>query len=719
MKPASRAVYRRRDLEPLLAPRSIAIVGYSDRAQAMGTRAAKNLVRFKGKVFLISSRGEPIDGQQTWKSVADLPETPDCVVVAVPRDAVEGVLDQCEARGVKAAVVFASNYAEAGDPEGSRLQERLAKRARTSGMRIAGPNTIGLMNMITGSGATFAVSAPVLIAEEENRKPEQPKIGLVSQSGGVGFSLSLSCARGVAFSHVLTTGNSVDLDIADFIAYLAEDPDCRAIACLFEGMPEPARFVEAAQIAWDAGKPLVVFKIATGESGAQAALSHTGQLAGSSAAYDAMFERLGVVAVDSLEALVEMTGFLARAPRLKTRGVAVATSSGGLAVMCADLAEKYAIDLPQPSEKTRDALCKLIPDFGSPRNPCDVTAQIQAVPTMLAAAGEAFLGEPEYGALIVTYPTPFGVDTRIKAVGEVGAKYGKAILNFWTCEWLEKPEAKIGEQDPHGALFRSMDRGFAAIKAWHFREARILAGPRRYARLTPKDAAGKAAALIARSKNRTLTEREAKEVLACYGVPVVGERITKSRDEAIAAAREFGFPAALKLESPDLPHKTEAGVIRLDLKNETEVGEAYDAVMANANKVKPAPRINGVLMQPMAAKGVEIMVGARIDPQFGPLIVAGLGGVLVELLKDTQVGLAPVTPAEARGMLGRLKGKAMLEGFRGAPAVDLDALAEVTARLSEFAADQAGIIDELDVNPLICAGTRIVAVDALIVKKEG
>jgi len=462
-----------------------------------------------------------------------------------------------------------------------------------------------------------------------------------------------------------------------------------------------------------------VFKIATGESGAEAALSHTGQLAGSSAAYRAMFERAGVVAVDSLEALVEMAGFLARAPRLKSKGVAVATSSGGLAVICADVAEVHGVHLPQPSEKTKNALSKLIPDFGSPRNPCDVTAQIQAVPTMLAAAGEAFLAEPEYGALIVTYPTPFGVDTRIKAVGEVGAKHGKAVLNFWTCEWLEKPEAKIGEQDPHGALFRSIDRGFAAINAWHRREDKILAGSRNYARKAPTDAAGKAAALIAKSKNRTLTEREAKEVLACYGVPVVGERLTKSRDEAIAAARELGFPAALKVESPDLPHKTEAGVIRLNLKNEADVGEAYDAVMSNANKVKPAPRINGVLVQPMAGTGVEIMVGARIDPLFGPLIVAGLGGVLVELLKDTQVGLAPVTSAEAGGMLGHLKGKAMLEGFRGAPAVDQDALADVICRLSEFAADQAGRIDELDVNPLICAGTRIVAVDALIVKKEG
>ena len=719
MTPASRGVYRRHQLERVLAPKHIAIVGASERAQAMGARAHKNLSRFKGRIDLVSARGEPIGGQQSYTSVAALPETPDCVVIAVPRDGVEPVVRECAARGVGGVVVFASNYAEAGDPEGAKLQQRLADIARESGLRIAGPNTIGIMNLLTGAAATFAASSPTLIAEEEARNPAQPKIALVSQSGGVGFSLSLSAARGVAFSHVLTTGNSVDLDIADYIAYLAEEPGCRAIACLFEGMPEPARFMEAAEIAWLAGKPLVVHKIATGESGAVAALSHTGMLAGSAAAYSAMFERAGVVAVDSLEALIETAGFFARAPKLRSKGVAVATSSGGLAVMCADKAEQHGIDLPQPSEKTRAALMKLIPDFGSPRNPCDVTAQIQAVPTMLAAAGEAFLAEPEYGALIVTYPTPFGVDTRIKAVGEVGAKHEKMVVNLWTCEWLEKPEAKAGEQDPYGALFRSIDRGFAALKSWHAREDKRLAGPRVYRRIAPKEAAVKAAELIRSAKNRALTEREAKQVLALYGVPVVGERLTQSKDEAIAAARELGFPAALKVESPDLPHKTEAGVIRLNLKSDAEVAEAYAAVMTNANKVKPAPRINGVLVQPMAGSGVEVMIGARIDPLFGPLIVAGLGGVLVELLKDTAVGLAPVTEPEARAMLGRLKGKAALAGFRGAEPVDLEVLADVICRLSEFAADQAGLIDELDVNPLICAGSKIIAVDALIVKKEG
>jgi acyl-CoA synthetase (NDP forming) len=261
-----------------------------------------------------------------------------------------------------------------------------------------------------------------------------------------------------------------------------------------------------------------------------------------------------------------------------------------------------------------------------------------------------------------------------------------------------------------------MNRCFATLDHWHKREERRRAGPRRYARVSRPEAASEAAALIKAAQDRTLTEREAKQVLAAYGVPVVPERLTTTEDEALAAAKALGWPVAIKVESPDLPHKTEAGVIRLKLKDEAELREAFRAVMANAKHHAPNARINGVLVQPMAKPGVEIMVGARIDPLMGPLIVAGLGGVLVELMRDSALALAPVTQGEARGLLERLKGRAALEGFRGAPAADMDRLAEIIVRLSEFAADQRDLITELDVNPIIIAGSDAVAVDALIVK---
>jgi acyl-CoA synthetase (NDP forming) len=307
---------------------------------------------------------------------------------------------------------------------------------------------------------------------------------------------------------------------------------------------------------------------------------------------------------------------------------------------------------------------------------------------------------------------------RAKVFSEAAKRYGKIACTVWLPEFLEGPGAREAETDSHVAMFRSVDRCFATLASWQVREQWLSAQPRKLGRVAPKEAALTAAKLLDAASNRVLTEREAKEVLAAYGVPVVGEKLVQSANEAAAAATSLGFPVALKVESPDLPHKTEAGVIRLGLKTEADVKAAFDAVMANADKVNPKPKLNGVLVQPMIGAGTEVIVGARIDPQFGPLVVAGLGGILVELLKDAQVELAPVNNSEARAMLGRLKGQAALTGFRGSEPVDLDKLADIIARLSEFAADQQQRIAELDVNPLICSGGRVVAVDALIVRKQ-
>ena len=284
----------------------------------------------------------------------------------------------------------------------------------------------------------------------------------------------------------------------------------------------------------------------------------------------------------------------------------------------------------------------------------------------------------------------------------------------WQTEWQEGPGVVDANQSERVALFRSMNACFAALAAWNWRADKRSAGPQV---LPPSDPAvrAEAARLIAASGKQTLTEREAKDVLALYGVPVVGETLVDSADAAAAAATKLGLPVVLKVESPDLPHKTEAGVIRLNLRTVEEVRAGYEAVMANAAKVSPPPRINGVLVQPMVPQGVEIVVGVRNDPLFGPLIVVGLGGILVEVLKDTALSPAPVTPSEAVGMLRGLKGVKLLEGFRGMEAVNIDKLADVISRVSRFAADHRDSVAELDVNPLICAGNRITAVDALIV----
>jgi acyl-CoA synthetase (NDP forming) len=386
--------------------------------------------------------------------------------------------------------------------------------------------------------------------------------------------------------------------------------------------------------------------------------------------------------------------------------------------MAADRAEQFGVALPQPNEAVREILTSHIPEFGSARNPCDVTAQILANPESLNACADALLGDATYGALVVPQTYGYGPSAkRIPVYDSLAAKHGKVACIVWQSEWLEGPGVKEAEEAEHVALFRSMPSCFAALAAWHWRAEKRAAGTPTLAP-TPPETMEQARALISSAGGQTLTEREAKEVLALYGVPVVGERVAHSADEAVNAAGALGYPVVLKVESPDLPHKTEAGVVRLNLRDADEVRAAYQTIMAKANAVTPPPRINGVLVQKMMPQGVEMVVGARIDPLFGPLAVVGLGGILVELLQDSALAPAPVSHDEALGLLAQLKGARLLDGFRGMPSVDRNRLADVICRVAAFAADHRDMIAELDVNPLICTGEHITAVDALIVPKR-
>jgi acetate---CoA ligase (ADP-forming) len=340
-----------------------------------------------------------------------------------------------------------------------------------------------------------------------------------------------------------------------------------------------------------------------------------------------------------------------------------------------------------------------------------VTGQVLNDPELLNVCAGAFLGDDLYGALVVPLTYGYaGSALRIPVYDSLAKQHDKIVCVAWQSEWLEGPGVTEAEQSERVALFRSMPACFAALQAWNWRAAKRAAASAVVAE-TPADVRAEARAMIDAAHGRTLTEREAKALLMLYGVPVVGETLALTREEAAIAADGFEYPVVLKLESPDVPHKTEAGVIRLDLPDAGAVRAAFDEIVATAAALEPKPRINGVLVQ----KGIEIVVGGRVDPLFGPLVVVGLGGILVELLQDTALAPAPVTPAEALALLAWLKGARLLDGFRGMPAVDRAALAAVVSDVSRVLADHRGALAELDVNPLICAGKRIVAVDALIV----
>ena len=706
----SRPLYRHAELHRLIHPSSIAIVGASNRPGAFGQRVFENLADYQGALYPVNQRYQEVAGHRCYPSLADLPIQPDLVILAVPRDEVEPMVEECARVGAGGIIVYASGFAEMGRPQYIELQQRIVARARSAGIPLVGPNNIGIVNWGLGAVCTFLTPMPA-------RPSAAPPIGLVSQSGALGFALGQANEHGTAFSHVLTCGNSADVDVADYVAYLAHEPSCKAIACLFEGMSEPMRMVEACELARLAGKAVVVFKIATGIQGAEAAMSHTGSLAGSNDAYAAAFGKAGAMLVDNYEELLETAAFFAKAGLCEAPGVAVLSTSGGAAIMAADKAEVHQVPLPQPAAATTAVLLELIPEFGSARNPCDVTAQVVSDPIPFRKSAGALIEDPAYGALVV--PVVYAYDVlkpRIELLSDLARQTGKPVCIVWLPMWIEGPGAHGADSNDNVAMFRSMDTCFATLARWRKwsdmqREKRVT-----FMASTSQNVRAKAHGLLTSMAGDVLSERPAKALLASYGVPMVTDVLVRSADAAVEAAR-LRYPVVLKADSARIPHKTEAGVVRLNIQDESALRIAYAEIMANALKVAPLEDINGVLVQQMIPKGLEMIVGARIDPMFGPLIVVGLGGILVELVKDSAVALAPVSAREASRLLEGLKGYRLLQGFRGSAPVDVDQLARIVSLVSEFAFDFRDQISELDINPLICTGDRIIGVDALIARK--
>lgn len=708
MHPASK-----RNLSRSIHPASVAVVGASARPGSFGRRTIDNLAGYEGRTYLINSSGADIDGRHTYRSIAALPEVPDCVLIAVPRDACEAVVRECAAAGVGGVVLYASGFSETGKPDHLALQQSIAAIAQSAGMALFGPNCLGVINYINGALMSF-IGWPAA-------RPQVPhSIGLVSQSGSLGLSLAQAAERGVSISHVLTFGNAAGVDAADLIEYLAESADCAAIACLIESSKTPLRLAKAARLARLRGKPLIVQKIASGSAGAHAALSHTGSLAGGHEAYRALLTAEGAIWVDDFEALIETAVFFAKAPRLPSAlGVAVIGGSGGGGIMAADKAEAHGVPMPQPQPATEAILRQHIPEFGSPRNPCDVTAQVVSNPRSLAACCEALAMDDSYGAVVSTQTVAAAEFLqRLPIYEDASRSSGKLICTAWMTEWHEGPGAQAFEQSPHVAVFHSVSRCFRVLRAWHERAA-LLA--RMDAPLPPVSDAQRQAArqAIASVAGQMVGERASKAALRHYGVPVAEDILVRSSLEAADAADRLGYPVVLKIESADVPHKTEAGGVRLNLRTASGVRSACDEITASVRKAAPDARIDGFLVAPMVSGHLEILVGGRCDAQFGPLVTVGMGGVLVELLEDVATAPAPVSPLQALAMLHGLKGARLFHGFRGQPAIDLHALADAVSRISMFLADMADVVAELDVNPILCGAEGVRAVDALIVRATG
>lgn len=709
--------YSHPQLRRLVSPASVAIVGASPTPGSFGQRTQANMARFQGPVYLVNPKYDTIDGRPCYPDLHALPQVPDCVIVAVAGQFVLPLIDACAGLGIGGVVLYASGFAETGKPAAIAAQAEIARRAALGGVRVAGPNSVGLVDVGSGAGMLF-------MPEFDETPLRLGRVGIVSQSGALGYTLLQGMQRGVGFSRFLAAGNSCDVDVCDFINFLADDPHTQAVACILEGVRDGQRLLRAGQRLFDAGKTLVVYKTGRGETSREVALSHTGSMIGSAEAYDAAFRRIGAVTVDDLSRLLETAAFFSKVGRAGSgRGVGVMATSGGAAVAAADMAQLHGVALPPLGERAAAILSRVVPDFGRVGNPADTTAEVLRSGETFATCIQAFLDDPAFDALVVPNVLASRVASQARAavLQRLAAGCDKPIVAVWMNDWLEGPGAASIDSDPRLSLFRSMDSCFRSLQQrYALADLRARPAPRwpafdAQARARARSDVGAALDGVRDAATSILTERQSKQLLRAYGIDCTREALAGDVEAAVAQARAIGFPVALKVESPAITHKTEAGVVRLDLRDEAAVRQAYHAVLQAAARTAPAAHINGVLVQQMIGAGIEIVVGVRRDPQFGAMIMVGLGGVLVEVLRDAATRLAPVSIDEAHDMLAGLRGARLLDGYRGQSAANVAALAELVSRVSLQAADFQHRIDQIDINPVIASADSAVAVDALIV----
>ncbi|MGV9501233.1 acetate--CoA ligase family protein [Streptomyces sp. NPDC003642] len=688
------------DLDRFFRPRSVAVIGASDTEGRPRTGITRQLADWAGRVgarlYPVHPSRPSVLGLPCCPSVADLPEQVDLAVVLVG-DPLPVIEELAEAKA-RFAVVFASGFAETG-PEGEAAQRRLAAAVERSGMRLLGPNTN-------------------LNAFERFREDLQgPAIALITQSGHQGRPVFALQELGIRLSHWAPTGNEADLETADFLSYFAEQPEVGAIACYLEGLKDGRSFLLAADRAARRGVPVVAVKVGRTETGARTAASHTGKLTGADAVVDAALRQYGVIRVDGLDELQDTAALLARARPPRADGVVVYSISGGTGAHVADLASAAGLRLPVLSEAKQAELHQWIPAYLSVANPVDNGGHPVGDERGRKII-DALLDDPAVGVLIcpVTGPFPPLSDRLVRDLVDAAERTDKLVCVVWGSPVGTEPaycEVLLGSS--RVATFRTVGNCLTAVRAHlaHHRFATGYRSPFDDAPRTPSPSYRKAQALM--QPGRQLSEHAAKTLLRAYGIRVPREQLVTSAAAAVRAAGPVGYPVVMKASGAKIAHKTELGLVKIGLTSASQVRDAYRELTDIARYEDVA--LDGVLVCQMVEHGVEMVVGVTHDDLFGPTVTVGLGGVLVEVLRDTAVGVPPFGEEQARDMLAGLRGRALLEGVRGRPPADLDALVEVVLRVQRMALELGDDLAELDINPLMVLprGQGAVALDALAV----
>ena len=711
------------DLGALLWPRTVALVGASADAESLRGRIF-NVMRghaFAGQLYPVSRSSAEVLGMKAYASVADLPQPADLAVIIIPAQHVAEELERCGKAGVRSAVVLSSGFAEAIGDAGGKMQDEVRAVAKRYDMAVMGPNSEGFANIAANLCPTFS---PAMEAGGRPLVPAgrpRPQIAVAAQSGGMGFAFfDHGRAKELSFRYVVTTGNEACLEALDFAEFILDEGKTDALMLLLEDVKTAETFRRVAEKALKAGKPIIVNKIGQSDAGVRAAASHTAALAGTYAAYQAMFQRYGIIEGRDIGEMVDIAaGFVAWGQKLpRGRRVVICTGSGGGGGWMADACTAAGLEVPELDVETRRRIDKHLPAYGTSQNPVDATAQ--AVSKIgYVGLSELVLPSPVVDGVIhvMSARLPHRLEREREALARLAETTQKPILAWSYTLPAQKSVQALSEAGvPLFTDIGNCARTMRVMADYRALRERFLR-PIEATSAAPADKASARAALAAAGP--ALCEWEARPILAGYGIGTnpVGT-LANSAEEAVAAARAIGGPVALKVQSPDILHKTEAGAVALNLRSPDDVRAAYDKALANARRHAPAARVLGVLVQPMAAPGREIILGVKRDATFGPLLMVGLGGVAVEVLKDVALAPVPLEPSEARAMLARLKGAALLEAHRGAPAADVDALVDLMVRLSRFAADHADTVAEVDLNPVLvhARGNGVSVVDALIVK---
>lgn len=693
----------------LINPRSVAIIGASAKPGAPSGEIVKNLVRngYTGEIHLVGRTASTVGGRDIRTSVADLPRDVGLAILALPAAAVLGTLGELAARGVRGAVCFASGFAELGE-EGRRLQEQIAETARGLGIRLIGPNTVGYFNYVD----SFHVAMVDMGELPPMPRDRGPGLAVIAQSGGIAAYLASSLLqRDIPVSYSITTGNEADLDIAAFLEFIAADDCTGGVLVYAEQIRDPGRFRAAARAARSGGKHVVILHAGRSEGARDVTQSHTGALTDDYRLVRTLLEHAGVAVVDSLEELIDVGQLLLRFPQPPVAGLGLVSASGALCAIGQDYCDTLGLDIPALSAGTDAALRSVLPPYLSARNPLDLGTGIslESGVAMLATSLRALAADPAIGGVVVSIPVQNQPQSRALLKAFVDGTAGKfpAIyvvqaedLPFWD-DFAELA------RDTGAILMRSPERAMRALAALT-RFGRLLARGRRPVAVVP------APGLLPAG---TLPEWRSKEALAEIGAVIPAGDLAATADEAARIAARVGYPVAAKVQAAELPHKTDIGGVAVGIRDEAALRAAFAGLLEAAASAAPHAAIDGILIEAMAAPGVELAIGARRDPHWGAVLLAGLGGVWIEVLGDVRLLPTDLDTGAIKAELRALRAGALLEGSRGGEPVDLDAVADLVGRIGRFVEAHPEITD-LDLNPVVARPDGVVVLDALIVAKD-